>query len=147
MNLELLQKKKDIKMTKYSIILENELAEDYIATAGTRQKFSEDSAKKKPIEIDRFGRRAHGKDYNLSILNQDSIYYAYVDNKQDELEPMFTYSFDNIIFENLKQRAKRAKGFLGLENDCVSLMDAEISDKDEKYVCKTSLISTVPEIA
>lgn len=127
-------------MSKYSIILENELAEDYIATAGTRYNFNEDSAKNKPIEIDRFGRRADGKDYNSSILKQDSIYYAYADSKQDELESIFAYSFDNIIFENLKQRAKRAKSLLGLEDHSVSLMDAEIADKDAEYVCRTSLL-------
>ena len=127
-------------MSKYSIILENGLAEDYIATAGTRYKFSEDSAKKKPIEIDRFGRRADGKDNKSSILKQDSIYYAYADSKQDELESIFAYSFDNIIFENFKQRVKRAKDLLGLENDSISLMDAEISDKDAQYVCRTSLL-------
>lgn len=112
-------------MNNQTLILENELAEAYVNLTGKGQSGS--------LEIDRFGRLGYSS-------SEDTLYYAFTGVRQEELAPSFVYSFDNILFEKLKQRTAKAKGLIGIEDKCISLMNAEILQGDGKYVCKTRLV-------
>lgn len=110
-------------MNNQTLILEDGLAKAYADLTGKEQTGS--------LEIDRFGR--------INGSSEDKLYYAYTGARQEGLVPSFVYSFDNMLFEQLKQRTAKAKGLLGIEDNCISLMKADISSGNGKYVCRTWL--------
>ncbi len=134
----------NLTMDNHMIILEDELAKAYADFVGKRN-IAGLSAEDHIIKIGRFGRTAcsmkeENKEDENSISEEGPIYYVSATDEQETCEPVFMYSFDNIIFKELKQRAAMAKELLGIKDNCISMIDADILKKDRKFICKTSLL-------